>query len=263
MKNETFLKIVGITVGVCFVAALFVTATAVLLKPRQDLNRKLEKIANIVQLAGFVSSPEESLRIFRQKISAAIVELETGKAIDPARYQKGFSPEDFDLKLVNSKKEFFRYLKSSEDLAGIKKLPRYMPIYSLYENGKLERVILLIYGKGLWSTLYGFLALQADLRTIAGITFFEHGETPGLGGEVDNLQWKKSWQGKKARSENGQVLLEVIKGKVVPSSAQALYQIDGLSGATLTTRGVNNLVRFWLSEKGYGKYLELAGAKNE
>jgi Na+-transporting NADH:ubiquinone oxidoreductase subunit C len=124
------------------------------------------------------------------------------------------------------------------------------------EFGSIEKVILPIYGKGLWSTLYGFLALGKDLNTVEGITFYEHGETPGLGGEVDNPNWKALWKGKMAFDDAGTVALTVIKGKVDPSEENARYQIDGLSGSTLTTRGLDAMVKFWLGDQGYGAFLK-------
>jgi len=119
----------------------------------------------------------------------------------------------------------------------------------------LEKIILPVYGKGVWSTMYGFIALNNDLTTVEGFSFYEHGETPGLGGEVDNPAWRRSWVGKKAFDDRGKVAIEVLKGAVDPLSPEAVHQIDGLSGASLTTRGVDKLVRYWLGEHGYGPYL--------
>src|SRR5690606_17188592 len=105
-------------------------------------------------------------------------------------------------------------------------------------QGQLERIILPVHGYGLWSTLYGFMALESDLNTVVGLGFAEHGETPGLGGEVDNPSWKAKWPGKKVYKD-GEVELGLIKGTVDPSSANADWQVDGLSGATLTSNEVS------------------------
>jgi Na+-transporting NADH:ubiquinone oxidoreductase subunit C len=102
--------------------------------------------------------------------------------------------------------------------------------------------------------LYGFVALESDANTIAGLGFYEHGETPGLGGEVDNPRWKALWEGKRAYRD-GQVAINVAKGAVNPQSSGANWQVDGLSGATLTSRGVSNLVQFWLGAEGFQPYL--------
>ena len=106
----------------------------------------------------------------------------------------------------------------------------------------------------MWSTLYGFLALEADANTVVGLVFYEHAETPGLGGEVDNPVWKAKWVGKEVYDE-GDVAISIIKGSVDPSSSNAVHQVDGLSGATLTSRGVHNLLHFWLGDNGYKPFL--------
>ena len=113
-----------------------------------------------------------------------------------------------------------------------------------------------MHGLGLWSTLYGFLALDArDLNTIKGLVYYEHAETPGLGGEVDNPAWKALWNGKQAFDEAGEIRIEVIKGKADPARPEGKYQVDGLSGATITSRGVSNMLHYWLSDEGFGPYL--------
>ena len=117
-------------------------------------------------------------------------------------------------------------------------------------------LILPVYGKGLWSTMYGLLALKRDLRTVAGLTFYQHGETPGLGGEIDNPDWQAKWHGKQALDANGRVIIDVIKGQVDATGADAYHQVDGLAGATLTSKGVENLLHYWLGRDGYGPLLE-------
>jgi Na+-transporting NADH:ubiquinone oxidoreductase subunit C len=104
--------------------------------------------------------------------------------------------------------------------------------------------------------MYGFISLAADLNTVTGLTFYEHGETPGLGGEIDNPAWQKQWQGKKIYDAKGQLRIEVIKGTVAANAPDAEFQADGLAGATLTARGVSNLVQYWLSDDGFRPLLE-------
>ena len=128
-------------------------------------------------------------------------------------------------------------------------------VYEVVKDDEVEAIILPIEGMGLWSTLYGYIALDADVNTIEGITFYEHGETPGLGGEVDNPRWKALWPGRKAFDERGNVKIQVKKGPAGPPSEDP-YQVDGLSGATLTSRGVTNMLHFWLGEEGFGPYLD-------
>ena len=109
-----------------------------------------------------------------------------------------------------------------------------------------------IKGKGLWSTLYGFLCLSNDFQTVIGITFYEHAETPGLGGEVDNPNWKKMWKGKKVTTVQYEPLFVLSK----ESSKDNPHAVDALSGATITSRGVQYMINFWLGKNGYKPYLD-------
>ena len=127
--------------------------------------------------------------------------------------------------------------------------------YIDFENGLIDKLILPIRGYGLWGTLYGYMAIENDFNTVAGLVFYDHKETPGLGAEVDNPKWKALWAGKKIYDENG-VKLQVIKGIVAKDDAEIEYKVDGLSGATLTARGVSNMISYWFGESGYSKLLE-------
>ncbi len=267
MSSDSAKKTLGVALGVCLVCSVFVSSATVALGPKQEENKKLDKIENILEAADLTpeGNSEEIKKIYHDKIKTELVNLETGEVVPEDQYTKELMPENFDLKKVISNPDLVVEIPADKDIARIKRKPKYMLIYKVVDDsGKVSRYILPIYGKGLWSTLYGFLALDKNLKTITGITFYEHGETPGLGGEVDNPKWKKLWKGKIAFDENWNPIIRVIKGKVDPSSPEANHTVDGLSGATLTTRGVNNLVRFWLSNEGYGHFLKtLRGMKNE
>jgi Na+-transporting NADH:ubiquinone oxidoreductase subunit C len=129
-----------------------------------------------------------------------------------------------------------------------------MLVYEISRDGRWEQVVLPVSGPGLWSTLYGYLALDVDGTTVRGLAFYEHGETPGLGGEVDNPKWRALWSGRRVFGDHGEVLIEVIKGRA-GSPEDDPHRVDGLSGATMTSRGVSDLVRHWVGEHGYGIYL--------
>src|SRR5690606_18419359 len=141
-----------------------------------------------------------------------------------------------------------------EDIAKISRRENFSVVYLVNDQDGLQKVILPIKGYGLWSTLYGFLALEADMNTVVGLVFYEHAETPGLGGEVDNPKWRAQWIGKEVYA-NDEVAICVVKGSVDPSSSHAKNKVDGLSGATLTGRGVHNLLHFLLGENGYNTFL--------
>ena len=132
------------------------------------------------------------------------------------------------------------------------------PVYIVRDGGDLEQVILPIEGAGLWATMYGFLAVEADGETVRGLQFYEHGETPGLGDGVDKLAWRAQWQGKKLYDASGNPQVEIVKGNAPDDSD---YQIDGLAGATLTGRGINQFVHYWIGDEGYGPYLQQLSEK--
>jgi len=139
-----------------------------------------------------------------------------------------------------------------DDIAILKRRENIAPLYVWYDSeNKIQKVVLPIRGYGLWGTLYGYLSLDSDLNTIKGIEYYDHKETPGLGGEVDNPAWKSDWNGKKVYSDEGNVMLYVTKG---PSTND--YEIDGISGATLTSNGVTNMIKYWLGSDGFGPVLQ-------
>ena len=234
--------------ALCIVCSVIVSTAAVMLKPIQDVNKALDRKRNILAAATML---DESKSIEEQfaAITTRVVDLRTGtftEDVDPERYQQ--------LKAAKNPASS-QDLDDAQDIAKIGRRENYAVIY-LVENvaGDYEKIILPIRGYGLWGTLYGFIALQADANTVAGLGFYDHKETPGLGGEVDNPKWKSAWAGKQVYRDDV-VELHLIKGRVDSANKDADWQIDGLSGATLTSRGVSNLVEFWLGENGFQSFL--------
>lgn len=248
-SNDGIKKTLIVAFSLCIVCSVVVSTAAVVLKPAQEANRSLDRKRNILAAAGMleVGAPVEEQ--FKQ-VETRVVDLRTGQftdAVDPATYNQRKASKD----PARSKN-----LSASEDIAKIKRRADFAEVYLVNDSaGQLDKLILPVHGYGLWSTLYGFMALESDLNTVVGLGFAEHGETPGLGGEVDNPNWKAKWPGKKVYRE-GEVNLRLIKGTVDPSSPNAQWQVDGLSGATLTSNGVTNLVQFWLGEQGYQPFIE-------
>jgi len=253
------LYIVLFATGVCLVCAVVVSSAAVSLKERQDANVLLERQRNVLQAAGLLEPGEEVGRqeLARRfaKVEPVAVELASGRElpdVDAASYdQRKAAVDPATIR------------PAPANAAQVRRLPEVAVVYQVRSpDGALEMLVLPIEGKGLWSTLYGFLALDADLTTVRGITFYQHGETPGLGGEVDNPKWKARWIGRKAFGEGGQPDLSVIKGRA-GSSEEDPHHVDGLSGATLTSNGVTHLVQFWLGHEGFGPYLDALAAEKE
>jgi len=142
----------------------------------------------------------------------------------------------------------------------VSRIPNHVIIYYIYdedgvEEGEREFVVFPIEGEGLWSTLYGYISLETDMQTVRGITFYDHEETPGLGGEVDDPDWQARWEGRQVFDEDWQPVLEVVQNDVGPPEEEP-HRVDGLSGATITVRGVHNMIRFWMGEEGLGPVLD-------
>lgn len=178
-----------------------------------------------------------------------MIDLETGEystELDAATYDEIKAAKDPQLNVK---------IPKENDLASIRMRPKLMPVYQVKEDDKVTQLILPVNGYGLWSTLYGFLAVENDGQTIVGLSYYQHAETPGLGGEVDNPKWKKIWSGKKIYGPDGDVAISVIKGTVVPGATGEEFQVDGLAGATLTSRGVSNMLKYWMGTQGYQNYL--------
>lgn len=250
-NNDTIKKTVIVTLLLCFICSVIVSTAAVLLRPLQEANKELDFKRNILSAAGLLEEGGDVESIFAERVSMRVVDIDSGQFTDEV------DPTTYDQRAAASDPSMSTDLDQKEDIAGISRREDYSLVYLVEDNsGELSKIVLPIKGYGLWSTLYGFIALEADANTVAGLGFYEHGETPGLGGEVDNPRWKSQWEGKKVYGADDNVALTVIKGQVDPSSPRAEYQVDGLSGATLTARGVHNLVQYWLGEDGFKPFLE-------
>lgn len=235
--------------AVCLVCSLLVASAAVLLKPIQLANQHIERQRIIVEIAGLMKPDMTVAQAYRQ-IDVAMIELSSGRAVDT------LDPENFDIAKATKDEQLSEPLPRSADPAQIRRKPSYLPVYRVNDDGgRLETLILPVYGYGLWSTLYGYIALRDDLRTIRGIRFYQHAETPGLGGEVDNPRWLDLWEGKIAFDEHGEPRIELVKGAVTRATPDSQHKVDGLSGATLTSHGVTQLLNFWLGREGFGPYL--------
>lgn len=250
-NNDTIKKTVTVALALCVVCSIAVSSAAVLLRPMQQANILEDRKRNILSAAGMLE-PGVSIAEQFESITPRVVDLATGRFTDEV------DPLTFDDRRAARDPQYARELSSAEDLAGIRRHSKYMVVYLLEgEDGSVERLILPVSGYGLWSTMYGFIALESDFNTIAGLGWAEHGETPGLGGEIDNPNWQAVWEGKKLFDpDTGNYRFTVLKGQADANHPEADHRVDGLSGATLTARGVDNLVRFWMGGNGFGPFLE-------
>ncbi len=241
---------VGFAAAVCLVCSVFVCFSAVALKERQNDNKKLDQQKNVLKAAGLVKAGEsidrDAVTKLYTSIKPVVIDMKTGN-INP---DKKASNVNIREDMADNDKSF----AVKKNSAKVFRVPDSAVVYELIKDNKPSMLILPVSGKGLWSTLYGFLALDVDTTTIKGISFYEHGETPGLGGEIENPGWTALWKGRKIFDENFKPVFKVKKG-AAGSPADDPYEVDGLSGATLTGKGVTALIRFWTGDDGYGPFL--------
>ena len=250
-NKDSIGNILLVAIVVCLVCSVLVAGTAVALKPAQVANKQLDIRQNILRAAGLMgneSQPAEQVNALFEQFTVMLIELETGEysdAVDKEIFDQIKSAKDPALSSV---------LSADEDPATLRRLEKYALVYLIEGEQGIEKVVLPIRGYGLWGTLYGYVAVANDLDTIAGLTFYSHKETPGLGGEVDNPDWKALWPGVKIYSD-GQPAIALVKTRSTSEQAAA-FEVDALSGASLTSRGVQNLMRFWLGDRGFGPFLK-------
>lgn len=249
LPNSDPRKIIAVAVVMCLVCSLIVSAAAVGLRPMQERNESLALKREILKVAGLYQ-PGDDIEAKFAKLDARLVDLQSGQ------YTDQIDIGDFDMHKAAHDPELSLKLTGDQDLARIRTRSKIMPVYLMRDGDKLDGVILPVYGYGLWSTMYGLLALGPDGRTVRDVSFYDQQETAGLGGEVANPKWQATWTGKQVVDETGKPRFQLVKGGVNPSSPNIDYQVDSLSGATLTSNGVTNLVRFWMGDMGYGPYLD-------
>ena len=245
-----------IAVFLCLVCSIVVSSLAVTLKPIQQLNKELDQKKNILRAAGMlpgdqnVAADGRSIEELFAEFTVRAVNLQTGEYVDDidvASYDPIRAASDTSNSVA---------LSSDEDIATLRRRENISLVYLKATPTGIEKLVMPVRGYGLWGTLYGYLALDGDLNTIAGLGFYQHKETPGLGGEVDNSKWKASWQGVRLFNDMGQPQVKLVKQRSASTSDAASYEVDALSGATFTTRGVENMVNYWTGDGGFGAYLK-------
>jgi len=247
-KEESVSRTLLVALFVSLVCSSLVASAAVVLKPRQRANEVLEMRRNIVDVAGLMDPRAEVDELFAH-IEPRVIDFDTGQYVDDV------DPTSFDPQREAKDPNLGVSIPPELDLARIGRRAKRGLVYLVRKDGEVARIILPVSGYGLWSTLYGFLALEPDGNTVADIVFYAHGETAGIGDFVSKSSWRSLWPGKRAYDEAGELQLKIIKGRVAADDPLRDYHVDGVSGATLTGNGVTNLVRYWLGEDGYGPFL--------
>jgi len=245
-QKETFGKTMVIVLAVCLVCSIIVAGAAVGLRPLQIANKAIDKQNKILDVAGLTT--EKTIpEIFNSNIETKLVDLATGEFVstpDAATYDQRKAAKDPETSVK---------LTPEQNIAKIGRRANLATVYLVSDDsGVLQRIILPVHGAGLWSTMYAFVAVKPDGNTIEAITYYEQGETPGLGGEVQNPRWSGLFVGKELFDADGNPAIKIVKGQ---AAADSKHEIDGLSGATLTSVGVEHTFTFWLGEQGFGPFL--------
>lgn len=245
LPNDSYLKVMGVAFIVSLLAATAVSVTAIALKPRQQMHLEAAREAKLATMIAKLPGLSDLLREAGvETLDAIIIELESGlTAADK-------DASGFDFISAQTDPAQSTALVPEDDIAGIGRRPNHAPVYLLRSANGLELVVLPVYGNGYQSVIRAYLALKGDLNTIAGLSIYEQSDTPGIGSRVTDSQWLDSWAGKQITDSSN-----VVAIKLVRSNAASPLEVDGITGATRSSNGVMNLVRFWMGDKGYGPFL--------
>ena len=250
-------KTISVALTLCLVCSVLVSAVAVGLKPAQIENARLDRNKNILVAADMYNAESDTADDVAERFKdfdVKIIDLNKGNYLDDDELKTAGIPDRnaYDASQATKNQALSEDL-GDNDPAGIGRKPKYAKVYVKEDDaGKPELVVLPIQGYGLWGTIYGFLTLESDMNTIKGISFYEHKETPGLGARIEEPEWRAQWNGIHSYDDNGNVATGVTKAGNPKDN-----WVDGISGATLTSRGVSNMIQFWLGDQGYKPYLDM------
>jgi Na+-transporting NADH:ubiquinone oxidoreductase subunit C len=248
-NKDSFGRTVGFIFALCLVCSIIVAGAAVGLKDTQMQKKMLDKQTKVLETAGLLAKvgnkPKAVVEAYNKYVEEKFVDLNSGKLLDE---EVGM----YDQRKAS--RDLSQSIKPQNDIAKILRRANKTVIYLVKnEQGQVDTVILPIRGSGLWSMMYAFVGLDTDLNTIKSVVYYEQGETPGLGGEVENPKWKALWPGKKLFDEQGQLAIKIVKGGAAKDD---IHGVDGLSGATLTSLGVQKQFEFWFGNEGYAKFIQ-------
>ena len=248
-SRDSIANTLVVAIGVSLVCSVLVASTSVLLKPQQAKNQEVYRQKIVLDVAGLYEPGADVEALFADGVEVRLVDLESGD------YSSLLDARTFDALEMRNDPQLSIAVPDELDIAGIRRRAIYSSVYIVAGRDNTQQIILPVHGSGLWSTMYGFLALESDGSTVHGLRFYEHAETPGLGDQVEKIEWRAQWAGKQLVDDEGIVRIEVVRGQVQPGE-QALHQVDGLAGATLTGRSITNLLQYWTGPHGFGPYLE-------
>ena len=247
MSEENLGRTLLVATSVALGCALMVSTAVYLLRPMQLAYADLERNRIVIEAAGLAppDSDLSDLAVVARfvDLQVRIVDLETNEFTDDV------DPQLYDQRAASNDPELSVAIPDQLDLARLGRRARYVPVYLLMDGERIDRIVLPVSGQGMWSTIYGYLSLEPDLNTIAGIRIYEHGETAGIGDRIQDPNWQSEWIGARLYDDAGQLRFRVARDAGPP------FGVDIISGASVTAEGVGDLVRYWLGEHGYAPLL--------
>lgn len=238
LPNDSRVKTVVIAFLVSAVCAGLVSGATVVLRPIQTANRAAEEQARIEALVRGIPGMADLLTQSGGTLSTVVVDLKSGRAADAV------SPATLETALSDPTN--WTALDAGQDLAGLGQRPNFAQVFLLRDGEAVSLILLPLSGQGYGGRIDAILALRGDTNTIAGLAVTRHSETPGLGGRIEEASWQASFPGTALRDESGEMRFRVARG-----ASSGVHEVDGITGATRTGRGVTQMVRFWLGPDGY------------
>jgi Na+-transporting NADH:ubiquinone oxidoreductase subunit C len=236
LDKESPAWVLGFAATIALGCSLIVATTVYWLRPIQAAFSAVEYNRVILAAAGLV---EPGIELSDREVVDRFLDLDTRIVdLETQSYTNAVDPLTYDYRAA----------------ASVEGRPRYMPVYILELDGQTERIVLPVFGRGMWSTIYGAVTLRGDFRTIAGVLFYEHGETPGIGDRIENPAWLAQWRGKQIFDDAGEVCFNIGGREIGPCN------IDGITGATVTVSSIDDMIRDWFGPNGYGPYLRRLAA---
>lgn len=248
-ERDSIANILRVAIGVSLVCSILVTGAVTLLRPIQyEKEFAFKHKYTVLQVAGIydrtIDLDEQYLALDRRMIDISAGDYT--EAYDPYTYNFETAARDKDLSIA---------IPEDDDEADIRRRSKFAPVTIIRDGDAIDQVILPVYGSGMWGMIYGYLAIDGDGNTVRGLRFYEHSETPGIGDQIQDPEWLSMWQGKQIADRRGRIRISVARGKVTRES-RIPHEVDGISGATVTSRGVRDLIKYWVGPDGYGPYLE-------
>jgi Na+-transporting NADH:ubiquinone oxidoreductase subunit C len=190
------------------------------LKEKQQANIALEQKKNILATVMELKENDDPSAIYAKQVKAFVIDYN-------GNIQEGLKAEDVAVAS--------EYKKTPDQ--------RLLPVYEFSnESGQVESVVMPVFGYGLWNNIWGYISLESDFNTIKGVKFAHAGETPGLGARIDSDEIQDRYRSKAIFNGDQVASITMMKGEGM-DYANDKHKVDGMSGATLTAKGVNNMLQ--------------------